>query len=215
MANDQIYYKWQNVILPDPMSKEFYGAPELIRYISHKTFTDREECLKAAREQEYSFPSYFKGPSLSLLSSQNKQNLEILEANNRGARINANDVTVQEEQIDKMYYYKWQIAFIPGFFWKEPIYFEISEKTYTNMFECQYDSHGWHKNLEVPLDWRGAYLQVLRSTNKHALEEVYHKNIMCELTSFGDNITIYMCDYDDDTMELLKEMCQNIVDYSN
>ena len=98
-----MFYKWQNVILPDQVSKETFDEPDHVKVISFETFTDFDECKKAGREQDYTLPHSYDGPYLCILSSKDKQSLEIIYANNsQNDKIDASDIEVHEEQIDPL-----------------------------------------------------------------------------------------------------------------
>ena len=72
----EMFYKWQNSFVPDPISREVYNEPDLIKIISYETFTDFDECMKAGREQDYSVPHSYDGPYLCILGCKDKQELE-------------------------------------------------------------------------------------------------------------------------------------------
>ncbi len=96
MASKQIYYKWQNIIVPDSATQENFDQVELIRYISSNTFTEYDECLEEGRDQDYTLPDSYDGPFLCILSSENEQDLENYRLNSQDGKPGS----VQEKQID-------------------------------------------------------------------------------------------------------------------
>ncbi len=213
MAEEQVYYKWKNTILPDEKSIKTENKPERIVMISAWTFTDFDVCVKTGRKQDYNFPDSFQGPYLSIIGGKDKQALQAAYENSLKGKVDDSNDNFYEKQIDMIpvtsnSYFKWQFAFLAGPPWKEPVYFELGKKTFNHIGQCIADSID--ADLNVPGAWRGYYLQILESRNKEVLEDVYHKNKRRELTSFGDEITIWPMYSMDQTLDFLKKMCPNV-----
>ncbi len=105
-------------------------------------------------------------------------------------------------------YYKYQYTALP---WPEsygPIDIDISYETFTHLGTCIGEAMTY--NFDVPCSWGGPYLQILKSSSKQALIDLYYENRVRDLTSYGNEITIIPYNKDDGSLHLLRDMCPNI-----
>ena len=92
-----MFYKWRHIIVPNT-------EKSLIKFISAQTFTNRNECVEAARGHGHAIPDSYGGPYLQLLYSRDHHSLENVYNKNKRGEIAIIDANVFIEDIDPMPY---------------------------------------------------------------------------------------------------------------